>query len=96
MSDPVTTISIVAYLASTSMNGRRTVDTVRELAAEHPEIHLDLEVIDVLSDASRAEEDRVLATPTVIRLAPLPRVRLVGDLSAAHQRDEIDHLLFDL
>ena len=40
----------------------------------------DLEVVDVLTDPQQAERDRVLATPTLVRLDPPPMVRLIGGL----------------
>jgi circadian clock protein KaiB len=40
-----------------------------------------LEVIDVLERPDLAETERVLATPTLIRRHPLPRRKIVGDLS---------------
>ena len=40
-----------------------------------------LEVIDVLEQPARAEEARVLATPTLIKLLPKPLRRIIGDLS---------------
>ncbi len=40
-----------------------------------------LEVIDVSIHADQAEQYRVLATPTLLRLRPLPVVRILGDLS---------------
>lgn len=44
-----------------------------------------LEIIDVLDNPDRADDARVIATPTVIRTAPLPRRRVIGDLSAPGQ-----------
>ncbi len=41
----------------------------------------ELTVIDVMEQPELAEEKRILATPTVIRLNPLPQRRVVGDLS---------------
>lgn len=40
-----------------------------------------LEIVDVLDQPDRADEDRVIATPTVLRLSPFPRLRVVGDLT---------------
>lgn len=47
-------------------------------------------VIDVAVDPLAADEASVVATPTLIRIAPEPRVRLVGDLS---REDEVVDLL---
>ncbi len=41
----------------------------------------ELEIIDISSDPARAETDRVIATPTLVKLSPLPVRRVMGDLS---------------
>lgn len=41
----------------------------------------DLRVTDVLEDAEAAEEANIIATPTLLRRAPLPVRMVVGDLS---------------
>jgi circadian clock protein KaiB len=41
----------------------------------------DLEVIDVLKEPALAEQDEIEATPTLVRVRPLPMSRIVGDLS---------------
>jgi circadian clock protein KaiB len=40
-----------------------------------------IEVIDVIERPDLAERARILATPVLIRLAPLPRLSMIGDLS---------------
>ena len=40
-----------------------------------------LEIIDVLEHPQVAEEDRILATPTLIKQLPPPLRRVIGDLS---------------
>lgn len=40
-----------------------------------------LEVIDVLKEPGRALADGILVSPTLVRLSPLPMVRIVGNLS---------------
>ncbi|MCU0493981.1 MAG: circadian clock protein KaiB [Chloroflexaceae bacterium] len=40
-----------------------------------------LDIIDVLQQPALAEEERILATPTLIRVAPPPVRRIIGDLS---------------
>lgn len=41
----------------------------------------DLEVIDLADRPDLAASEHIIATPTVIRLAPAPQVRVIGDLS---------------
>jgi circadian clock protein KaiB len=48
----------------------------RELASEY-----DLQVIDVLERPQLAEDEKILATPTLIKELPPPLRRVIGDLS---------------
>ena len=45
----------------------------------------EIEVIDVLARADLADSAGVLATPTLIKQAPAPSSRIVGDLSDARR-----------
>jgi circadian clock protein KaiB len=40
-----------------------------------------LDIIDVLENPDKAELERILATPTLIKLSPAPTRRITGDLS---------------
>ena len=51
-----------------------------ELAGQY-----ELEVIDVLESPQLAEDERILATPTLIRKLPDPVRRIIGDLSNREQ-----------
>jgi circadian clock protein KaiB len=48
-----------------------------DLSEDEPE----LEIINVLETPQRATEDKVFATPTLVRVAPPPPKRIIGDLS---------------
>lgn len=48
----------------------------RFLAGRHA-----IRVIDVLEDPDAAERANVIATPLLVRIAPPPRRRIIGDLS---------------
>jgi circadian clock protein KaiB len=39
-----------------------------------------LELVDVTLHPERAEADRVLATPTLLKLEPMPRQRVIGEV----------------
>ena len=49
-----------------------------------------LEVVDVLENPELAETDHILATPTLVRIEPAPRIHIVGDL---YQRDRVLELI---
>ncbi len=69
------------YVAGDGLRTRAAVDTVTKMCAERLPGRYELEVIDVLVDAERAERARILATPTLLRTSPSPPVRVIGDLT---------------
>lgn len=74
------------YVTGRTRRSERASTNLRELCRTRlPEGSYDIEVVDVLEHPSRAETDRVIATPTVIRTSPPPRRRVIGDLSISDQ-----------
>lgn len=69
------------YVAGTSPRSAWAVQNVRRLEGSALSGRYDLEVVDVEKEPERAEQDRVLATPTLLKLSPVPVRRIVGDLS---------------
>lgn len=61
-----------------SVRARRQLERLQQLLGQG---ELEIEVIDVLERPDLAEEEEVLATPALIRARPLPRRKIVGDLS---------------
>ena len=58
--------------------------TAPQLERLRPELEgggLSVEVVDVMQRPDLAERARILATPVLMRLAPLPRRSIIGDLS---------------
>lgn len=45
----------------------------------------ELIIIDVLEQPHLAEEEKILATPTLIKISPPPLRRVIGDLSDTHK-----------
>lgn len=53
----------------------------------------ELEIIDVINNPNLIKpEDSVFATPTIIRVSPLPVKKIVGEIS---RKEEILNLLFE-
>ncbi len=86
---------MTVFVAGISASGQRTVDALRAMAAAERVDDLHIEITDVADHPAKADEARIVATPTVIRVAPEPRVRLVGDLSPPEVRARVSGLLFD-
>ena len=69
------------YVTDETGRSRRAAENLTALCeARLPGIY-ELEVVDVLDRPDLAEEEGIIATPTVIRRAPLPERRVIGDLS---------------
>jgi circadian clock protein KaiB len=69
------------FVAGASDLSRRAIANILELFEFNLAGRYDLEVVDVYRDRAAATASNVLAAPTLIRESPLPRRRLVGDLS---------------
>ena len=59
------------------------IQNLRRICEEAVPGRYDLEVIDVLEQPQRAEDHQILATSTVLKEAPQPARRIIGDLSDA-------------
>lgn len=69
------------YVAGTSARTERAVANLRRICEEELANVYDLQIIDVLEHPQLAEDDRILATPTLIKQLPPPLRRVIGDLS---------------
>ena len=74
------TYLLTLYIAGPSVRSERAVANLRGICERMPGA-CELTVVDVLERPELAERHRILATPTVIRESPLPRRRIIGDLS---------------
>jgi len=69
------------YVAGNTPNSMRALKTLRNiLETEFLGVYA-LKVIDVLKNPQLAEEDKILATPTLAKILPPPVRRIIGDLS---------------
>ena len=69
------------YVAGSTPNSQRALKTLRIILEEDFKDVYALKVIDVLKNPQLAEEDKVLATPTLAKVLPLPVRKIIGDLS---------------
>jgi circadian clock protein KaiB len=80
----VSLIVLQLFIAGRTPRAERAIATLRHLCAHELSNHdCDLIIVDVLTDPQQAEDRRILATPTLIKLAPLPQRRVIGDLARA-------------
>jgi circadian clock protein KaiB len=77
MADYVLTL----YVLGKSPKSEAAVYNLRRLCEEELPGQYELEIVDVVQHPERAEQDRILATPTLIKRSPVPVFRVVGDMS---------------
>jgi len=69
------------YVTGQTQRSERALTTIRRICERELEGRYELIVIDVLERPQLAEDERILATPTLIKEVPLPLRRIIGDLS---------------
>jgi circadian clock protein KaiB len=69
------------YVTGTSPRTETAIRNLRRICDEELSGQYELEIVDVLKSPQVAEDDRILATPTLIKQLPPPLRRVIGDLS---------------
>ncbi|OKH32738.1 hypothetical protein NIES2119_25265 [[Phormidium ambiguum] IAM M-71] len=69
------------YITGNTPNSVRAVRNIKKIAEKYFPDNYELEVIDVYEKPEQLLSDNIVAIPTLIKDAPLPVKRLVGDLS---------------
>ncbi len=69
------------YVAGNTPNSVRALKTLKNILEKDFQGVYALKVIDVLKNPQLAEEDKILATPTLAKILPPPVRKIIGDLS---------------
>ena len=69
------------YIAGGTLASTRAQANLSAFCEQHEPGRFDVEVVDILREPLRALSEGVLLTPTLVRLSPLPAVKIIGDLS---------------
>lgn len=69
------------YVTGETPRAAVAIANLRRICDEELQGEYELEIIDVLVDPQLAEDEKILATPTLIKNLPLPLRRVIGDLS---------------
>ncbi len=81
MEEVLSKYMLTLYVTGTSPRTRIAIDNLNRICAQELEGRYELEIVDVLEHPQRAEDERILATPTLIKQLPPPLRRVIGDLS---------------
>ena len=69
------------YITGRSVRTEKAILALRQICEDELRGQYRLDVIDVLVHPQLAEDEKILATPTLIKEVPEPLRRLIGDLS---------------
>lgn len=73
------------YVSGNAPNSASAVANAKMICEKHFPGRSNIEIVDLLAHPLRALADGVIVTPTLIRLLPLPVMRIVGNLSDTTQ-----------
>ena len=74
------------YIMGQSSKSRIAIENLKDLCKNELKDQYELTVIDVLERPQLAENEKIIATPTLIKDLPPPLKRVIGDLS---NRDKV-------
>ncbi|BAZ20348.1 putative circadian clock protein [Kalymmatonema gypsitolerans NIES-4073] len=69
------------YVTGATDRSQRAISNLIQLCELHLRNRHEIVIIDVLEQPQIAEAEKILVTPTLIKEFPLPKVRIIGDLS---------------
>lgn len=71
------------YIAGRTPKSIAALDNLYRICEEYLQGRHRIEIVDLLKEPVRARVDQILAIPTLVRMAPPPLGRIIGDLSDA-------------
>jgi circadian clock protein KaiB len=69
------------YVAGDAPNSGQAISNLNALCRAHLPGQYEIEVVDVFREPKRALSDGIFMTPTLVKLAPSPGLKMVGTLS---------------
>lgn len=69
------------YITGRTGRSERAITNLRRICEEELKGNCEIVVIDVLENLELAQNEKIIATPTLVKELPPPARRIVGDLS---------------
>ena len=74
-------IELRLYVAGQSPKSLAALANLKRFCAEHLDGQYELQIIDLVKTPQLAQNDQILAIPTLVRKLPVPMRKIIGDLS---------------
>ena len=68
---------LTLYVTGTSPRTKIAIDNLNRICGQELDGRYELEIVDVLENPQRAEDEKILATPTLIKQLPPPLRRVI-------------------
>ena len=81
MTEPVPSFVLTLYVTGSSPRAELAIANLKRICEQDLNGRYELQIIDVLEHPQIAEDEKILATPTLIKKLPPPLRRVIGDLS---------------
>ncbi len=69
------------YVAGSTPQSGRAITNIKAICETYLKNRYQLTVVDLYEQQARAKDDQIVVAPTLVRQAPLPVRRMIGDLS---------------
>jgi circadian clock protein KaiB len=69
------------YVTGNTNRSLCAIQAIKALCEQHLKGRYDLEIIDLLLHPEKAKTAQIIATPTLVKIVPLPLRRLIGDFT---------------
>ena len=69
------------YVTDATPKSARAIVNARRILEEHLQGNYSLEILNIAEHVAQAAEDQIICAPTLLRLAPPPARRIIGDMS---------------
>ena len=69
------------YVTDATPKSARAIVNARRVLEEHLHDRYTLEIVNIAENVAQAAEDQIICAPTLLRLAPPPARRVIGDMS---------------
>jgi circadian clock protein KaiB len=74
-------VELQLYVAGQTPKSLAALANLKKICTEHLDGHYELRVIDLIKTPQLAQNDQILAIPTLVRKLPEPIRKIIGDLS---------------
>ena len=73
-------LSLRLFVAGDSPDSAIAIANLKALFPSDESSPVEIEIVDVQGDPERAARDGIMVTPTLLKVSPVPRCRILGNL----------------